>query len=166
MCRRIIYAISKLGRLSIRCYGRSDWLIPKKRYTVQEDIYKAKTLKPSGFWRLFGTLHCQWLGQELNFIESCKGKRVSHKRKRVTAFSAREYSYSKYHIWKPSLRRQKAGLTTTFARASHFFVHFFAITARLRHDSAYNFTFSAFCGRQKHKTVTFFFFSWTLIGSL
>ena len=43
----------------------------------------------------------------------------------------------KYHIWKPSLRRQKSNrFNNNFARASRFFVHFFAVTARLRHESA------------------------------
>ena len=35
------------------------------------------------------------------------------------------------------------GQNKNFARASHFFVHFFAVTAQLRCENAYNFTF---CG--------------------
>ena len=43
----------------------------------------------------------------------------------------------KYRIWKPSLRRQKSNkFNNNFAQASRFFVHFFAVTARLRHESA------------------------------
>ena len=56
--------------------------------------------------------------------------------------------FSKYHIWKPLLRASKSLFNNNFARASRFSVHFFAITARLRHESAYDFTF---CGRQKKK---------------
>ena len=42
-----------------------------------------------------------------------------------------------YHIWKPSLRPQKINrFNNNFARASRFFVHFFTVTARLRHESA------------------------------
>ena len=43
------------------------------------------------------------------------------------------------------------------ACASRFFVHFFEVTAQLP-----NFTF---CGGREHKTMTFFFFSRTLIQS-
>ena len=43
------------------------------------------------------------------------------------------------------------------ARASRFFVHFFAVTAKLRRE---NFTF---CGGREPKTTTFFFFSSTSI---
>ena len=46
-----------------------------------------------------------------------------------------------------------------FARASRFFVHFFAVVARLQRESAY------FAEWREHKTRTFFFFSWTLIQS-
>ena len=42
-----------------------------------------------------------------------------------------------------------------FARASRFFVHVFAVTARLRRDSALYFTF---CGGREHKTTLFFLF--------
>ena len=46
--------------------------------------------------------------------------------------------FSKYDIWKPSLRPQKNNLfNNNIARASRFFVHFFAATARLRRESAY-----------------------------
>ena len=39
--------------------------------------------------------------------------------------------FSKYDIWKPSLRPQKNNLfNNNIARASRFFVHFFAATAR------------------------------------
>ena len=41
-----------------------------------------------------------------------------------------------------------------FARASRFFVHFFAVTARLRREMP-NFTF---CGKREDKTTTLFFF--------
>ena len=45
-----------------------------------------------------------------------------------------------------------------FTLASRFFVHFFAIIARLRRENAkmHNFTF---CGERERKTKTFFFFS-------
>ena len=47
------------------------------------------------------------------------------------------FFFVKYHIWKPSLRRQKSNkFNNNFAQASRFFVHFFAVTARLRHESA------------------------------
>ena len=36
------------------------------------------------------------------------------------------------HIWKPSLQPLKSSFSSNFACASHFFVHFFAVTARLR----------------------------------
>ena len=65
--------------------------------------------------------------------------------------------FSKYHIWKPSLRPQKRN-GFNFARVSPFFVHFFAVTAWLWHESAY----FMICGGRKHNTMTFFFFSWTL----
>ena len=43
----------------------------------------------------------------------------------------------KYRNWKPSLRRQKSNkFNNNFVQASRFFVHFFAVTARLRHESA------------------------------
>ena len=46
--------------------------------------------------------------------------------------------FSKYNIWKPSLRPQKKNnLFNNIARASRSFVHFFAATARLRRESAY-----------------------------
>ena len=48
-----------------------------------------------------------------------------------------------------------------FANASHFFVHFFAITEWLRHESAQFYVL----WREKHKTTNFFF-PWTLIESL
>ena len=48
-----------------------------------------------------------------------------------------------------------------FAHASHFFVHFFTITAWLRHESAQFYVLR----REKHKTTTSFF-PWTLIESL
>ena len=41
-----------------------------------------------------------------------------------------------------------------FARASRFFVHFFAVAARLQREN--NFTF---CRGRENKTTTFFFFS-------
>jgi len=49
----------------------------------------------------------------------------------------------------------KSRFNNNFARASRFFVHFFAIPARLRHESAYNFTFVE---GEKNKTATFLFF--------
>ena len=49
-----------------------------------------------------------------------------------------------------------------FARASLFFVHFFAVVARLRRESAF---FHVLSRMAEHKTTTFFFFSWTLIQS-
>ena len=49
------------------------------------------------------------------------------------------------------------------ARASRFFVHFFAVTARLRRENAYNFT--SFGGR-KQTTVKFSLSFWTWIGFL
>ena len=49
--------------------------------------------------------------------------------------------------------------SNNFARASRFFVHFFAVVARLQRESAY------FVEWREHKTRTFFFFSWTLIQS-
>ena len=49
--------------------------------------------------------------------------------------------FSKYHIWKPLLRVSKSRFDINFAHASRFVVHFFVIIARLRHESAYNFTF-------------------------
>ena len=36
------------------------------------------------------------------------------------------------HIWKPSLQPLKSRFSSNFACASHFFVHFFAVTTRLR----------------------------------
>ena len=48
------------------------------------------------------------------------------------------------------------------ARAPRFFVHFFAVTARLKDVKRPNFTF---CGGREHKTTTSFFFSWTSIQS-
>ena len=49
--------------------------------------------------------------------------------------------FSKYNIWKPLLRASKSRYNNNLARASRFSVHFFAITARLRHESAYDLTF-------------------------
>ena len=46
-------------------------------------------------------------------------------------------------------------LNNNFARASCFFVHFFAVSARLPCELP-NFTF---CGRREHKATTFYFFS-------
>ena len=45
---------------------------------------------------------------------------------------------SKYHIWKPSLwpAKKAIGLTTTLHVHHAFFVHFFAVTTRLRRESA------------------------------
>ena len=43
-----------------------------------------------------------------------------------------------------------------FARASLFFVHFFAVVARLRRESAF---FHVLSRMAEHKTTTFFFFS-------
>ena len=45
-----------------------------------------------------------------------------------------------------------------FARASLFFVHFFAVVARLRRETAF---FHVLSRMAEHKTTTFFFFSWT-----
>ena len=45
--------------------------------------------------------------------------------------------FFKYHIWKPSLWPLKSNrFNSNFARGPRFFVHFFAVTARLRHESA------------------------------
>ena len=49
------------------------------------------------------------------------------------------------------------------ARAWRFFVHFFAVTARLRRENAYNFT--SYGGR-KQTTAKFSFSFWTWIGFL
>ena len=50
-----------------------------------------------------------------------------------------------------------------FARASRFFVHFFAVVARLRRESALlNFTF---CRGPEHQATIFFSFSSTSIQS-
>ena len=54
-------------------------------------------------------------------------------------------------------------INSELARVSCFFVHFFAVTARLHYLKLPNLTFS---GRQKHNTKTFCFFFWTLIQSL
>ena len=62
--------------------------------------------------------------------------------------------FSKYHIWKPLLRASKSRFNNNFAHALRFSVHFFAITARLRHESAYDFTF---CGRQNKQDSDFSF---------
>ena len=43
-----------------------------------------------------------------------------------------------------------------FAQASSLFVHFFAVTAWLRHENAYNFKFY---GEHENKATTLFFFS-------
>ena len=50
---------------------------------------------------------------------------------------------------------------SNFTRASGFFVHFFAVGARLRRENA---LFHA-CQEREQKTTTFFLFSWTLIQS-
>ena len=42
-----------------------------------------------------------------------------------------------------------------FARASRFFVHFFAVTARQRREMP----IFTFCGGREHTTTTFVFFS-------
>ena len=39
-------------------------------------------------------------------------------------------------IWKPSLQPLKSRFSSNFPCASHFFVHFFAVTARLRCETA------------------------------
>ena len=49
-----------------------------------------------------------------------------------------------------------------FTLASLFFVHFFAVVARLRRESAF---FHVLSTMAEHKTTTFFLFSWTLIQS-
>ena len=49
-------------------------------------------------------------------------------------------------------------LNNNFARASCFFVHFFAVSARLRRELP-NSTFLGGCEHGEHKTATFFFFS-------
>ena len=55
-------------------------------------------------------------------------------------------------------------INNKLARVSRFFVHFFAVTARLHYMKLpNNLTFS---GRQKHTTTTFCLFFWTLIQSL
>ena len=50
-----------------------------------------------------------------------------------------------------SLTRQN----NNFARASRFFVHFFAVIARLRREMP----IFTFCGGREHNTTTFFLFS-------
>ena len=49
-----------------------------------------------------------------------------------------------------------------FARVSHFFVHFFAVSARLRRENAY----FAFYGERKQASTKFYFSFWTWIWSL
>ena len=58
---------------------------------------------------------------------------------------------------------RRCRINNKLARVSCFFVHFFAVTARLHCMKLPNLTFS---GRQKHTTTTFCFFSWTSIQSL
>ena len=73
-----------------------------------------------------------------------------------------------FHNWVWSLERnlddwkskKSSKFHNNFAHASHFFVHFFAITAWLRHESAQFYVL----WREKHKTTTSFF-PWTLIES-
>ena len=50
------------------------------------------------------------------------------------------------------------GLVWQNNNSTRFFVHFFAVTARLRRENIPYFTF---WGGREHRTMTFFFFSWT-----
>ena len=59
------------------------------------------------------------------------------------------------------MSKKRNKFDNNFAHASHFFVHFFAITAWLWHESAQFYVL----WREKHKTMTFFF-PWTLLESL
>ena len=70
--------------------------------------------------------------------------------------------------WVWSLRRnlrlkvkKSNRLLNNFTHASHFFVHFFAITAWLWRESAQFYIL----WKEKHKTTTFLFSPWTLIES-
>ena len=66
--------------------------------------------------------------------------------------------FSECHIWKPSQRPQKSNrFNNNFALAWRFFLHFFAVAARLIRGEC-----AEFHGGRKHKTTTFFFFFFSL----
>ena len=71
-------------------------------------------------------------------LRTSRGPKTHKGLKRVTRVQCSWiFIFSKYHIWKPSPRPQKSKkFKNNFARASRFLVHFFVVTARLRHESA------------------------------
>ena len=102
------------------------------------------------------------------FIRICDrsaGKRFPNNTVSASGFF-RELKQRTRRRRRPRERQTSKGLekqNNNFARASGFFVHFFAVVARLRHESTVpNFTF---WGGREHKTTIFFFFSWTSMQS-
>ena len=71
------------------------------------------------------------------------------------------FIFSKYHTWKPSLRPQERN-RFNFAHASPFLY----ISLPSLHDYGMKVPIFMICEGRKHKTMTFFFFSWTSIKSL
>ena len=76
-------------------------------------------------------------------------------------FNAHEYLFF-YVPYLETLATASKKNRFNFARASSFFVHFFSINAWPEDESVY----FMFCWGRKHKTMAFFFFSWTSTQSL